>query len=336
MADPTYQPKVYRKRGGDEIVVASGGKITIEPGGAIDGYGPSPSPIYVVDALLGDDDTASSGHTYWEAAQLPYKTLQAAINASETARLAATSIYARPTIIIRSNGGYSGGAVGAYIMTATPQYTDVIGEGASPFGSGSGIVIIAGTAATVGTMRGNYFENICFEAPGAGTTYYGLFVTHLLRTRFYHCSFMGANTGAAAAEAGLYIAGDVGGVEIERCMLSSNLHTLLYGIKNLSGSFNDCLVKDNTIVAATVGVYINSPGRDGGTRIEANTISSGGWRADTPLETGVYVLGGENCAKVVGNYIIADDCINHTFPAECCVANHCIQGGVGAIEYVGT
>lgn len=30
MADATYGPKVYRKQGGDELVVASGGKITHE------------------------------------------------------------------------------------------------------------------------------------------------------------------------------------------------------------------------------------------------------------------------------------------------------------------
>jgi hypothetical protein len=36
MADTTYQPKCYRKQGGDEFVVASGGKINIESGGTIE------------------------------------------------------------------------------------------------------------------------------------------------------------------------------------------------------------------------------------------------------------------------------------------------------------
>lgn len=36
MADPTYGPKVYRKQGGDELVVASGGKITVESGGELE------------------------------------------------------------------------------------------------------------------------------------------------------------------------------------------------------------------------------------------------------------------------------------------------------------
>ncbi|TPL36738.1 hypothetical protein [Mesorhizobium sp. B2-4-8] len=35
MADNSYAPKVYNKVGGNELVVASGGKITIETGGAI-------------------------------------------------------------------------------------------------------------------------------------------------------------------------------------------------------------------------------------------------------------------------------------------------------------
>lgn len=37
MPDTTYQPKIYRKQGGDEMVVASGGSISIESGGSITG-----------------------------------------------------------------------------------------------------------------------------------------------------------------------------------------------------------------------------------------------------------------------------------------------------------
>lgn len=35
MADTTYQPKTYRKEGGDTHVIASGGKLLVESGGAI-------------------------------------------------------------------------------------------------------------------------------------------------------------------------------------------------------------------------------------------------------------------------------------------------------------
>lgn len=36
MTDATYQPKVYHKQGGDEMVVASGGTVTFEAGSALD------------------------------------------------------------------------------------------------------------------------------------------------------------------------------------------------------------------------------------------------------------------------------------------------------------
>lgn len=35
MPDSTYQPKVYRKQGGNELVIASGGKGTVESGGEL-------------------------------------------------------------------------------------------------------------------------------------------------------------------------------------------------------------------------------------------------------------------------------------------------------------
>ena len=35
MPDSTYDPKIYRKQGGAELVIASGGKITQEAGGSV-------------------------------------------------------------------------------------------------------------------------------------------------------------------------------------------------------------------------------------------------------------------------------------------------------------
>lgn len=48
MPDETYGPKVYSKQGGDEIVVASGGKITVETGGKI--YG---NPVIITEGFQG-------------------------------------------------------------------------------------------------------------------------------------------------------------------------------------------------------------------------------------------------------------------------------------------
>ncbi|MFA5866910.1 MAG: hypothetical protein WC891_02975 [Actinomycetota bacterium] len=35
MADPTYQPKVYRTNNGDRQVIASGGELKVETGGKV-------------------------------------------------------------------------------------------------------------------------------------------------------------------------------------------------------------------------------------------------------------------------------------------------------------
>lgn len=48
MPDPSYNTKVYIKQGGDELVVASGGKITLESGGLIIG-GSSTVTAYAAD-----------------------------------------------------------------------------------------------------------------------------------------------------------------------------------------------------------------------------------------------------------------------------------------------
>lgn len=45
MADATYSPAVYRKQEGDELVVASGGAINVESGGAIQAAGTQASAI---------------------------------------------------------------------------------------------------------------------------------------------------------------------------------------------------------------------------------------------------------------------------------------------------
>lgn len=45
MADNTYQPKVYKKSGGDQLVVASGGSINLETGALILVDGAQPAAL---------------------------------------------------------------------------------------------------------------------------------------------------------------------------------------------------------------------------------------------------------------------------------------------------
>jgi len=46
-----YQPKTYRKQGGDEFVIAAGGKITVEAGGVIEGTGLTGNANVAADVL---------------------------------------------------------------------------------------------------------------------------------------------------------------------------------------------------------------------------------------------------------------------------------------------
>lgn len=58
MPDATYQPKVYRKQGGDELVVASGGAITLESGGSLT-YQAGAYPVIPIQTL-GTSQTATN------------------------------------------------------------------------------------------------------------------------------------------------------------------------------------------------------------------------------------------------------------------------------------
>ncbi|MER9883105.1 hypothetical protein [Mesorhizobium sp. M0118] len=72
MADGSYTSKVYMKVGGDELVVASGGKITVEAGGSVVGGGDVTPQSNVADIgasnLAATTITLSTTNTYTDAA----------------------------------------------------------------------------------------------------------------------------------------------------------------------------------------------------------------------------------------------------------------------------
>ena len=61
MADATYQPKVYKKQGGDVLVVASGGSINVETGGAVTANGTQAATI--ADVATAGSATAAANAT---------------------------------------------------------------------------------------------------------------------------------------------------------------------------------------------------------------------------------------------------------------------------------
>lgn len=66
MADATYQPKVYRDKGGDRQVVKGGGEIKVEPGGKVTNDGTQAS--HVADASVAHALNATFSDTEVEAA----------------------------------------------------------------------------------------------------------------------------------------------------------------------------------------------------------------------------------------------------------------------------
>lgn len=58
----TYQPPVYKKHGGREMVIASGGSINVESGGAIKAAGTQASAIADLTAITGGEAPTEAEH----------------------------------------------------------------------------------------------------------------------------------------------------------------------------------------------------------------------------------------------------------------------------------
>lgn len=105
MADATYIPKVYHAQGSDEVVVADGGKITVESGGAIEvlsGTGTCSTNAVTINALSGKITTEA---------------LTTAAGAAVTLTITNDQVVATDIILLTRQGGTSD--EGTEIMLAT-------------------------------------------------------------------------------------------------------------------------------------------------------------------------------------------------------------------------
>lgn len=259
-----------------------------------------------------------------------------AIAVSEAFRLAAAAlnVYVRNTIYIQATGTpYTA-------CTLCPNYTDIVGIGAFSRGNGSGIATIDGVAANTpaltgagaaGEMRGCRWFNIKFA--GNGTSCYVVDLLKCFRTEFIDCAFMQDNT-AGHPVAGLRIQTSAGAVHIKNCMFGSDTEAFTYGIYIGGTHFNNCLVEDCVIDAATAGVYI------------ASTVTADQWtvwqRNKIGGLYGTCAIGIDDdnvCgySMYVDNYIVATNCMDlATRPGYRALNNHEIEAGVAAIEMLGS
>jgi hypothetical protein len=172
MADATYQPKVYRKHGGDELVVADGGKITIESGGIINGY------VFRGTLWFADSSVSASGDGLsWTAA---FKTITEAVAAAS----------AGDTIVMR-------GSFTESVTISTASLT-LLGLGTSPRDACYWNPV-AGNDKVNLTISAAYtrVENIYFRPGAQSSTYSACIVigTTAAHTRIERCRFQGT-TGA--------------------------------------------------------------------------------------------------------------------------------------------
>jgi hypothetical protein len=144
----TYQPKVYRKDGGDTQVVAAGGALAMEPGSFIQWANPTGAADYFVD---GNVSATGSG-----TIDSPFSTLAEAIAASNTSiALTANRWWARRNRI------FCMGDTLTEDLTQLPTKCDVIGLGSYDGNSKCGLY---GHHSTAAEAYGTRWVNMHFKA----------------------------------------------------------------------------------------------------------------------------------------------------------------------------
>lgn len=129
MADETYGPKVYHKQGGDEFVVASGGKVTVESGGMVNSEGGTAT------------STAAAATVSAQSGVITTEALTTAAGADYTFTLTNSLITAQSNLFVQAEYGTATAGT-PHVMSVTPS-------------AGSAVIVvrnIAAAAAIDGTL----------------------------------------------------------------------------------------------------------------------------------------------------------------------------------------
>lgn len=248
--------------------------------------------------------------------EAPFLTIQAAIDASNALIDWGSTPMPMNNIWI---------APGAYAENLTPPfYCRMIGMGVAVGGDIQVRVIPAAGSPLAGTGLGLHLYNIRFDALTAVPVLdFGVMNSCIIQ----NCMINDGNPGLATV--GIDTT-DAGGSQIIGCNFAYSTNPLTIGIRS-TGAFFDCLVANCMIKAVTTGIDLSGAGLCGGSVAYNNMIWGGG---SVLLGTGIddSVVGDLFCAN---NYIVATDAISHA-DAAMTVANHVINGAVGAVELTGT
>lgn len=193
-ADPTYQPKTYRRDGGDELVIADGGSLIVESGGNIEmggtlTAGTSSSPV--------TDDTADTKFIslYFDNGAASGDNRGMYLRLYHTGNGAASGEAARIFTTVNANIANAHGAHVSLNFLATAGASECSGLGAAVRGT-THIPNVASWAPT-GTLCSGMFE---LYSDGSASDPAGLTELSLLRL----CN-SGDATGAADVDTDAFI-----------------------------------------------------------------------------------------------------------------------------------
>jgi hypothetical protein len=268
-----------------------------------------PEPIgnkYYVNNITGNDN--NDGLTRATAVAETTK----AVTLSEAARLASWGGATLTNHTLRNQIFVQGTGTAYAPLTSLPSFCDIIAEGATPYGDGSGIAVISGKSTTspvpaiAGTARGLRLYGLQFETSGAC---YALDFVNLFRSEISFCGIKASDPTlvTVATTGGIRFTGNSGGNYIHDNMwIAGNDSWFTYGIKLDAGVviFNHNRIENNMINAETAGMYVAAETVTGdGTYVRKNDFGGG----NHTLAVGVDDNSTVGRIKYTGNYIAGTD-----------------------------
>jgi len=250
--------------------------------------------VYYVDNVNG---SASYSGASWTK---PFAQVSTAIAAWEAYRVTLTNVYERALINVRGTGT-------AYTaLTALPNYCDIVGVGAFPYGDGTGIPCIGDGAtadldAAAGSARGLGLFGLQFISSGNS---WALDFVNLFRSEIAFCAFKAADPtlGTVHTDGGIRFSGAAGGLYIhDNNWIGTNDSWHMHGLWAGGTHLNSSRVENNQIRAETAGVHLATTVNGDNTVFKSNTIHGG----QRTLALGVNDLATAGFAIYSGNFISA-------------------------------
>jgi hypothetical protein len=296
-----YQPKVYRKDGGDTLVVASGGKITVESGGGII----FPNPMGGIDYYVNSGVSASGDGLSWDGAFKTITEAAALVETGDRIFIQGSSFNEAVTIDVAGVALIGVGPTSNQALWTAPDTTApclTVAAAADVLVQNIRFRPAAYNAAIELTGASHQFQLIGCRIQGKSNSYYGLKTDgHQANVRIEGCEFYYINTSGygIAIYGHTYSGAEPAGWIIKDCFFHSCLKYISCRMRQsiITGCFfaGKGLIAAGTMAAITTGIDIS--GATGGCNLVQGNFLGGDY------STATYVAGTDD--NWVGN--ISDD-----------------------------